>query len=93
MHKPDAVERPGRYNISGDKQLDNLELAQTIAKLMGKRDVQFNVVNVHTQRPGNDRHYSLDNMKLKKLGWKSPKTFEESMKGVVEWQQTNPDWL
>jgi dTDP-glucose 4,6-dehydratase len=93
IHVPDSVDMPDRYNIAGDKQLDNLELAQLIAKLMGKRDVQYDIVNVHTLRPGHDRHYGLDMTKLTELGWKPPLGFEESLKKTVEWYMKNPNWL
>lgn len=92
-HTPDAVDKPDRYNIAGDLQLDNLELAKKIAEFMGKPDFEYEVVNVHTLRPGHDRHYSLDPSKLKNLGWKSPLTFDESLKNTIEWQKQNPEWL
>lgn len=92
-HVPDAVDKPDRYNIAGDLQLDNLELAQMIARLMGKPDFEYEVVNVHTLRPGHDRHYSLDMSKLHNLGWKSPTTFEQSLKEIIDWQQAHLEWI
>lgn len=92
MHTPNTADRPDRYNIAGDKQLDNLELAQLIAKYMGK-ELDYEFVDTHTTRPGHDLHYGLDMTKLTKLGWKSPLTFEESLKNVVEWQEAHPEWL
>lgn len=92
MHIPNTADRPDRYNIAGDKQLDNLELAQTIAKLMGV-ELDYELVESHSQRPGHDPHYGLDDKKLKNLGWKPPLTFEESMKNTIEWQQSNPEWM
>lgn len=93
MHVPNSVDRPDRYNIAGDKQLDNLELAQTISSLMGVKELDYELVDTHTQRPGHDPHYGLDNTKISSLGWKPPKTFEESMKSTIEWQQQNPEWM
>ena len=93
LHTPDAVDRPDRYNIAGDLQLDNLELAKMIAKLMGKEDFEYEVVNVHTLRPGHDRHYSLSAEKLHGLGWHSPVSFEESLRKTIEWQVEHPDWI
>ena len=93
LHTPDAVDKPDRYNVAGDLQLDNLELAKMIAKLMGKEDFEYEVVDVHTLRPGHDRHYSLDMTKLHGLGWKSPQTFEESLKEVIEWQKSHLEWI
>lgn len=92
MHVPNTADRPDRYNIAGDKQLDNLELAQVIAKLMGK-ELIYELVDSHTQRPGHDPHYGLDNTKLHGLGWQAPLSFEESMRNTIEWQKHNPDWM
>ena len=88
----DGADRPDRYNITGDKQVDNLELAQFIAEYMGK-ELKYEMVDHHSTRPGHDRHYGLTGDKLRKLGWKAPLTFEESLKNTIEWQKANPDWL
>lgn len=92
LHKPSTVDKPDRYHIAGDKQVDNLELAQMIAGLMGK-DLKYNVVDFHKTRPGHDKHYGLNADKIAELGWKSPVSFEESLKNTITWQQTNPDWI
>lgn len=92
MHKVGKVDRPDRYNIVGDKQIDNLQLAQTIADLMGKK-LKHKLVNFHDSNPGHDRHYGLDGAKLSELGWRSPMSFEESMKNTIDWQQENKEWI
>lgn len=92
LHEPNTPDKPDRYNIAGDVQLDNLELAQWIAKFMGK-ELDYEFVDTHTTRPGHDLHYGLDMTKLKNLGWKAPLTSEESLKNVVEWQMEHPEWL
>jgi len=92
LHVPGEIDRPDRYNIVGDKQLDNLELAQTIAKLMG-RELRYEMVDFHSKQPGHDLHYGLDGTKLAQLGWQSPQSFEESMKNTIDWQQKNREWL
>lgn len=91
-HKPGFVDRPDRYNIVGDKQVDNLELAKLIAKLMSK-NLKYFLVDFHSKAPGHDLHYGLDGKKLADLGWTSPVSFEESLKNTVEWQQRNKEWL
>lgn len=91
-HEPGFIDCPERYNIVGDKQVDNLELAQLIAKLMGK-PLDYKMVNFHKTNPGHDLHYGLDGSKLKALGWKSPLSFEESLKNTIEWQQENEEWI
>jgi len=93
LHTPDAVDKPDRYNVAGDRQLDNLEFAKLIGKLMGKPNFEYEIVNVHNLRPGHDRHYSLCMDKLHSLGWKSPQSFEESLKEVIDWQIAHPEWI
>lgn len=92
LHQPGKVDRPDRYHIAGDKQLDNLELAQLIAKLMGK-ELKYKLVNFHKTRPGHDPHYGLNDSKLRALGWKPPVDFEESLKTTIEWQIEHPEWI
>lgn len=92
MHKPSVVDKPDRYHIAGDKQLDNLELAQTIAKLMGK-ELKYKLVDFHQTRSGHDKHYGLDDSKIRNAGWTPPHTFEESLKNTIEWQSNNPEWI
>lgn len=92
MHTPNVADKPDRYNIAGDKQLDNLELAQLIAKLMDK-ELDYELVDTHTTRPGHDPHYGLDDSKLREKGWKSPVSFEDSLKTTIEWQTKHPEWI
>ena len=92
LHTSGEVDKPDRYNIVGDTQLDNLELAQTIARLMGK-ELKYKFVDFHTTRSGHDKHYGLDGTKLAQLGWKSPVPFEDSLKSTIDWQKANPEWL
>jgi len=91
-HVPNACDIPDRYNIAGDRQLDNLELAQLIADLMGKK-LHYELVDSHSTRPGHDKHYGLDDTKIKQLGWKSPISFEDSLSNTIKWQQENKNWI
>lgn len=92
LHKPSTVDKPDRYHIAGDKQVDNLELAKMIAGLMGK-ELKYRIVDFHQTRSGHDKHYGLDDEKIKAMGWKSPVSFEESLKNTIEWQTNNNDWI
>lgn len=91
-HKPSTVDKPDRYHIAGDKQVDNLELAQLIAKLMGK-ELRYKIVNFHKTRSGHDKHYGLNDDKIRALGWKSPVDFETSLKETIQWQTENKSWI
>ena len=92
LHQAGEIDMPDRYNIVGDIQLDNLELAQEIADIMGK-DLDYKLIDFHKEQPGHDLHYGLNGDKLSKLGWKSPVSFKESMTNTIKWQQDNDKWL
>lgn len=92
LHQSGEIDRPERFNIVGDKQVDNLELAELIAKLMGKK-LKYKLARFHENNPGHDLHYGLNGDKLADLGWKSPVSFEDSLKETIDWQQRNPQWL
>lgn len=92
LHKAGKADRPDRYNIVGDKQVDNLSLAKDIAKLMNK-PLNYELVDFHSTRPGHDLHYGLDGSKIRKLGWKSPMSYEESLRNTIEWQIEHPHWI
>jgi dTDP-glucose 4,6-dehydratase len=91
-HTPGATDMPDRYNIVGDAQIDNLELAKIVARLMGK-ELKYELVDFHSSQPGHDMHYGLDGSKLANLGWKPPVDFETSMLKTIEWQQDNSQWI
>ena len=93
LHVPGQVDKPDRYHIAGDKQVDNLELAQLIAKLMGKEDLKYKLVDFHKTRSGHDKHYGLNDEKIRSLGWKSPVDFENSLKNTIDWQMKHPEWI
>lgn len=83
---------PDRYNIVGDIEMDNLELAKLVADILGK-ELKYELVDFHAGRPGHDRRYALDGQKLKDLGWTAPAGFEESLRKSIEWTLRNPQWL
>jgi len=82
-----------KYNIVGDREIDNLELANIVAKIMNK-PLYYEMVDFHSSRPGHDLRYALCGEKMKKLGWVPEKDLEERLKEVVEWTLENSDrWL
>lgn len=92
LHEEGALDMPDRWNIVGDVQLDNLELARLIAGMMGK-ELRFEFVGASDTRPGHDNSYSLDGSKLAVAGWEAPVPFERSLAEVVRWQTENPEWM
>jgi dTDP-glucose 4,6-dehydratase len=85
-------QQPDRYNICGDIELNNLQLAQKVAEIMGK-PLNYKMISSESARPGYDRRYALDNSKLKALGWQEPIAFEDTLRRIIFWTLQNEQWL
>jgi len=81
-----------KYNIVGEKEVSNLELARLIAKTIGKPLI-YEMVDFHSSRPGHDLRYALSGEKMAELGWQLPKTFEDSLAKTINWYLKNKNWL
>lgn len=90
--KEGEIDRPERFNIVGDVEVDNLSLAKLVAKIMGK-ELKYKLEDFHATRPGHDRRYALAGKKLKDLGWIAPLEFEESLANSINWTLKNKQWL
>ena len=81
-----------KFNIVGEKEMDNLTLAQFIAGVVGQ-PLNYELVDFHSSRPGHDLRYALDGTKLKEMGFEYPKTFEQSLEKTVLWYLSHREWL
>ena len=81
-----------KFNIVGSEELNNLELAQIIAKCQNK-ELKYEMVDFHSSRPGHDLRYSLSGEKMKKLGWEPSIKLTDRIKQVVEWSLNNQNWI
>jgi len=84
-------ELPTRYNIVGETEKNVLEMAQLIARIMG-RELKYELVRGDEDRPGYDRRYALDGRKLRDTGFQYPFQFEETIERVVKWNLKHPEW-
>jgi len=83
---------PDRYNVVGDEELNNLEIAEMVAEILGK-ELKYELKDFHHTRSGHDRRYALDGTKLKESGWVAPVPLRESLKKYVGWTLNNNIWL
>ena len=81
-----------KFNIVGSEELNNLQLAQIIADSQGK-NLNYEMVDFHSSRPGHDLRYSLSGEKMKKLGWEPSIKLTDRIKQVVEWSLKNQNWI
>lgn len=79
----------GIYNISGNVEQTNLSTVYKILKSMNiePTDDRFDLSYV---RQGQDMRYSVNDSKLKDLGWKCKKHFDDEIKNIVNWYLQDP---
>lgn len=80
------------YNVVGEREVSNLELAQIIANELGMK-LNYELVNFHDSRPGHDLRYALNGKKLFELGWTLTDNFENNLRQTVRWTLQNDKWL
>lgn len=90
--KDNIESRPDRYNVCGDVELNNLQMAQLVSEIMGK-PLKYKIVPSESARPGYDRRYMLDGDKLKNLGWTPFMDLRQSVSQIVDWTIKNNHWL
>ena len=88
------------YNVGGWNEKPNIEIVQTVCRLLDELRPQVDGTNYSqqityvTDRPGHDRRYAIDARKLEQeLDWKPAETFESGIRKTVEWYLTNPQWV
>jgi dTDP-glucose 4,6-dehydratase len=77
------------YNIGGGNEVKNVDLTHRILELVGK---PASLIKPVADRPGHDRRYSLDTSKLRSLGWRPRRAFEQGLADTVAWYQQNERW-
>jgi len=80
-----------KFNIVGKDEIDNLQLAQFIAETQ-KKELIYEMVDFHSQRPGHDLRYALDGGKMKTMGW-TPKSAYDRLESTINWTLKNDRWL
>lgn len=77
------------YNVPGFNERRNLEVVETILKLMGK---PLSLIKYVEDRPGHDRRYSMKGDKIRALGWKPRTNWIEGLKKTIKWYLENKWW-
>jgi dTDP-glucose 4,6-dehydratase len=77
------------YNIGTGEETENIVMAHTILKMLGK---PTSLIQPVADRPGHDRRYALDVTKLRALGWEPGHNFEEALEKTVKWYVENEWW-
>ena len=77
------------YNVGGEEH-ENIEITRRILELTGGSEALIRHVE---DRPGHDRRYSLDDSKLRGLGWAPEHSIGESgLTETVDWYREHRSW-
>ena len=81
---------PGEsYNIGGGLELNNRELTERVLAAMG---ATWDSVQPVEDRKGHDRRYSVDDSRLRAMGYAPQHTFDEGLLETVNWYRDNEAW-
>ena len=77
------------YNVAADEEHENAELARFIVERVG---VDAALIRNVEDRPGHDRRYSMDTAKIRALGWKPRRGWNDGIAATIDWYAANRDW-
>lgn len=87
------------YNVGGNSERTNLEVVQTICRLLDEKRARRNgrsyaeLIEFVTDRPGHDRRYAIDAEKIRReLGWTPQHDFENGISRTIDWYLENEWW-
>ena len=91
------------YNIGGNNEIKNIEVVKKICEILEDLvPLKNSLLNIPTyknlitfvnDRPGHDKRYAIDALKIKKeLGWSPLESFESGIYKTIQWYLNNKDW-
>ena len=88
------------YNIGGNNEKTNLEIARMLCDILDElrpgNDGQSykTLISLVRDRPGHDRRYAMDSSRIERnLGWRASETVESGMRKTVLWYLDNQEWV
>ncbi len=93
--------RPGEtYNVGGRNEQRNIDVVTTLCALLDELHPgspvlpHAKLIEYVKDRPGHDRRYAIDCMKIEgELGWRPRETFESGLRKTVQWYLANQAWV
>ena len=78
------------YNITAWNEISNKNIVEKILKIMKKSS---DLIEFVPDRPGHDKHYSIDSSKIKnEINWIPKYTFDDALIQTVNWYVENSSW-
>lgn len=86
LHKGEAG---GVYNVGAGNERSNIEVAESILRLLEK---PRSLIRFVEDRASHDVRYSLDTTRIRALGWAPRHDYEPAMAKTVAWYRDNRWW-
>ncbi len=85
------------YNIGGENEATNIEIARMICAILDEKrpgDAPYaDLITFVDDRPGHDLRYAIDPERIRtELGWRPSLTLPEGLEKTVQWYLDNEDW-
>ena len=78
------------YNITAWNEISNKNIVEKILKIMKKSS---DLIEFVPDRPGHDKHYSINSSKIKnEINWIPKYTFDDALIQTVNWYVENSSW-
>lgn len=78
------------YNITAWNEISNKNIVEKILQIM---DMSSDLIEFVPDRPGHDKHYSIDASKIKnEINWKPKYNFDDALQETVNWYVNNKKW-
>jgi dTDP-glucose 4,6-dehydratase len=85
-----AKGEPGQsYNIGGGLELNNRQITEQVLEAMG---ADWDSVQPVEDRKGHDRRYSVDDSRLRGLGYEPQHAFVDGLAETIAWYRANEAW-
>mmetsp|Transcript_1718 Transcript_1718/g.2469 ORF Transcript_1718/g.2469 Transcript_1718/m.2469 type:complete len:349 (-) Transcript_1718:274-1320(-) len=73
------------YNIGGQNEISNKDVAKELIRIMGKSDEEKHLITFVPDRKFNDLRYTINSSKLHELGWTEQMSWKEGLQITVDW--------
>jgi dTDP-glucose 4,6-dehydratase len=88
------------YNIGGCCEKTNMDVVKTICSVLDEiiadspNTPHSSLIQFVKDRPGHDRRYAIDILKIEQeLSWSPKESFESGIKKTIQWYLENSEWV
>jgi dTDP-glucose 4,6-dehydratase len=81
------------YNVGAGNEMSNRELTDALLERFGLNGDEAEArIELVADRPGHDLRYSVDTTKIRALGWRPRRSFEDALDATIAWYREHERW-